>query len=159
MEMIWHKDMSLVLNIIKPQKLIQNIQIIACMKKAIYKCYRYGLSWSIVEWLWNLNSLRRAALCILYYKCSYSSPISVTHNGLHYRYCTTEKNILNACAYQFIKVFISPWVLNLEFALLGFIVFFFEGSWTTVLDKHWNLLCHLFLACENRAFLANQYMH
>lgn len=31
--MIWHKDMSLVLNIIKPQQLIKNIQIIACIKK------------------------------------------------------------------------------------------------------------------------------
>lgn len=45
--MIWHKDMSLVLNIIKPQQLIQNIQIIACMKKVIYKCYRYGLSFRV----------------------------------------------------------------------------------------------------------------
>lgn len=47
MEMIWHKDMSLVLNIIEPQQLIQNIQIIACMKKMIYKCYRYGLSFRV----------------------------------------------------------------------------------------------------------------
>lgn len=154
--------MSLVLNKIKPLQLIQNIQIIACMKKMIYKCYRYGLSFR-VHFLKHCGVIvkleQSEAYSLMYCKCSYSSPISVTHNGLHYRYCTTEKNILNACAYQFIKVFISPWVLNLEFALLGFIVFFFEGSWTTVLDKHWNLLCHLFLACKNRAFLANQYMH
>lgn len=43
-------------------------------------------------------------MCILY-KHSCSSPISITHNGVHYVYCTIAKNILNACAYQFIKVF------------------------------------------------------
>lgn len=129
--MIWHKDMSLVLNKIKPLQLIQNIQIIACMKKMIYKCYRYGLSFR-VHFLKHCGVIvkleQSEAYSLMYYKCSYSSPISVTHNGLHYRYCTTEKNILNACAYQFIKVFIFPWVLNLEFALLGFIVFFLWGK-------------------------------
>lgn len=54
--MIWHKDMFLVLNKIKPLQLIQNIQIIACMKKMIYKCYRYiwtKFQSAFLEALWS----------------------------------------------------------------------------------------------------------
>lgn len=63
--MIWHKDMSLVLNIIKPQQLIKNIQINACMKKVIHKCYRYGLSFRVHFLKYCAVKLEQSEACSL----------------------------------------------------------------------------------------------
>lgn len=129
--MIWHKDMSLVLNLIKPQQLIKNIQIIACLKKGFHKCYRDGLSFRVHFLKYCAVKLEQSEACSLVY-------IVLTFmfltNFYHSQWCTlrllyySEKYLKCLCLSIYQGFFISPWVLNLEFALLGFIVFFLWGK-------------------------------
>lgn len=59
--------MSLVLNLIKPQQLIKNIQIIACLKKGFHKCYRDGLSFRVHFLKYCAVKLEQSEACSLVY--------------------------------------------------------------------------------------------